>query len=1126
MKRPAFWLLFSGLALVAGLLAYRYFPKAFSIVALEITMDRDRALSEARAMMTRELLGPAGYRQAASFALDSDAQTFVELEGGGKDAFTRMLREGLYAAYTWRVRHFKEGEANETLIRFTPDGRPYGFHVKLKEDAPGAALDATAARTIAEQMARERWSVDLAPFAIVEQGQERRPSGRVDHTFTYERPSPTLNEGRYRLRLVVGGDRLTELTHFVKVPEAFSRRYENMRSANEAIGIGAVVSMTLLYIVGGIGIGLFFMLRRRWVIARPAVVWGAIVGLLQALAVLNSWPLLWMTYDTAVPRSTFIGQQIALAVALFVGMSAFLALSFMAAESLTRRAFGSHPQLWRIWGRPGSSTAVLGRTAAGYLLVPVFIAYEVGLYMFADRVLGWWTPSEALLHPDVLATYVPWLTAIANSLQAGFWEEALFRAIPIAGAALIGERVGHRRLFIVIAFVVQAVVFGAGHAPYPTLPSFARPVELMIPSIGFGLLYLYFGLLPAVVLHFAFDAVLFALPIFVSDAPGILIQQVSVVVMTLVPLLVVFWRRAQAGRWTTIEPDDLNAAWTPPPITDRSAAPRVQRHHALTARARAAWLAAGAAGAIVCAAAAFGGDRPETLPVDRHDATRIARQTLEQRGATLDGSWRLMAAPSGGGNAPHRFVSETAGEQRRLELLGTYLPLPHWRVRAATFEGDVAERAEEWSVTIRRTREVGRVHHALPEHRPGASLDDGAARQVAHAAAAERFGLQAERGDLREISAKPSRRAARTDWEFVFADATVPPLPQGELRVQVEIAGDQVAGTGRLVHVPEEWGRQQRAAQTRAVVIGILSSVLFGGIALAAAITAVVSWSRRRFAPWLFVAGTGLMLVVSIASAANGWPLVLGSLSTAQPLKLQVAGLVGIGLVGLTIGAVLVGLALGALPHRLAGGGALADGDALRLGVAAGLFGAGVSAVAAWLQTPVWSRTADVEALGNVVPILGLTLDPIPALLMRMAIFITLLAGIDRLTSGWTGRRMLGTAVLVVFGFLTAGAPQDTGVVRWLVAASLTASGLFVAYVTLLRADLTMMPLALATMAVTSMLMRGAAQPFAGALLGSILGAVLTAVVGWWWFRALRRHRPTVAAATIPPPVMLQGRDR
>ena len=98
----------------------------------------------------------------------------------------------------------------------------------------------------------------------------------------------------------------------------------------------------------------------------------------------------------------------------------------------------------------------------------MFFAYDVILYLVATRAFGWWTPAEALLHPDVLASYVPWLSAIANSLQAGFWEECLFRAVPLAGAALIGDRFGKRGLFLAIAFVVQAIIFGAGHAPYPT----------------------------------------------------------------------------------------------------------------------------------------------------------------------------------------------------------------------------------------------------------------------------------------------------------------------------------------------------------------------------------------------------------------------------------------------------------------------------------------------------------------------------------------------------------------------------------------------------------------------------------------------------------------------------------
>src|SRR6185369_14927437 len=99
---------------------------------------------------------------------------------------------------------------------------------QLREDAPGPALDGTAARRIAEDGATSRWNVDLSKFSVAEQGQERRPSGRVDHTFTYERADATLKEGRYRLTLTVSGDRLTGVNPFIKIPQAFTRRYASM----------------------------------------------------------------------------------------------------------------------------------------------------------------------------------------------------------------------------------------------------------------------------------------------------------------------------------------------------------------------------------------------------------------------------------------------------------------------------------------------------------------------------------------------------------------------------------------------------------------------------------------------------------------------------------------------------------------------------------------------------------------------------------------------------------------------------------------------------------------------------------------------------------------------------------
>jgi hypothetical protein len=1104
VKRPAFWISLALISLAATAAAFHYFPQAFSIVALDITMTRERALTDASAIAARDGLGPAGYRQAASFALDSETQTFVELEGGGKTAFTTMLREQLHSAYTWRVRHFREGKPNETLIRFTPDGRPEGFVERLDENAPGAALEAADARRRAEADAQARWRVDLAPFTLAEQGQERRPGGRVDHTLTYERSSPTLGEGRYRLRLVLSGDRLTEVTRFVQIPEAFRRRYDSMRSANGAIGIASVVGMVLLYVVGGIGVGLFFMLRARYVLWRHAAVWGLVVGAMQALATLNEWPLMWMTYDTAVPRATFVAGQVATLAATLVGFSAFMALSFVAAETLGRKAFGHHPQFWRVWSKgPGSSTEILGTTVAGYLLVSVFFAYDVGLYLLATRLFGWWTPSEALLHPDVLATYVPWLSAIANSLQAGFWEECLFRAVPLAGAALIGDRFGKRGLFLVIAFVVQAAIFGAGHAPYPTQPSYARPVELILPSIGFGLLYVSFGLLPGIVLHFAFDVVWFALPIFLSEAPGIWFQQLMVVVMTLVPVGIVLFRRAQAAAWTALSPADRNQAWTPPPAAEpEPAAPPIVQT-GLSPRTRTVWLAIGAVSIVACIWGALARERTDMFALSRTTAADIARTALAARGVTLGPEWRVLPVPDDGRGGPHEFVSETAGEDRRRQLLGTYLPEPRWNVRVATFEGDVAERAEEWRVFVTRAGGILRTEQTLPEARPGATLDESAARERAVAIVARDFGLE----KLREVSARPAKRKARTDWTFIFVDASLPPLPQGEPRIAVEIAGDDVTAVRRFVFVPEQWERQQRAASTRNVIVRIVVGVVFGGLLVAAAVGGVVAWSRRRYAPRLFLAATAFMFAVMLAAAANGWPSAQALFVTEIPLPIQLLGAIGIGLVALIINSALAGLALGAQPERLEGSGAVPARDALLLGSAIGAFAAALLGLAGSLRTPAWADAANIAPLGSFVPVVAVAVEPLTGFLTRAAVILSLLTGIHHATSGWTRHRVLSGAVVALVGFLSAGAPAGSALAGWAAAGAVLGTGLLVAYATVLRSDLTMVPIALGAMMAIGAIGRGLQRAFPGALPGALVAAVLTALLAWWCFLALRRWR-------------------
>ena len=420
-KRPAFWIAFALLSLISAVFAVFNFSKAFPIVSLDLRMDRAAALRSARTLAAENHWGPAGaFRQVASFGVDDTVKTFVELQGGGKDAFRDMLAKGLYAAYTWRVRHFEPGEANETLVRFTPAGTPYGFRERLKETAPGPSLSEDQARRIAEDTAVRRWHVDLALYSRAETSKEVRPNGRADHTFVYERNAEHAGAGRYRLRLVVSGDRLTELTHFLRVPEAFARQYEQMRSANDGIAFGAQAVAIVLYLIGGCMVGVFLMLRKRWLVWQQAVVLGVVIALLQALADLNAWPLIWTTYDTALPVNTFVLQRLFAIAGSFVITAGYLSLSFMAAESLSRKAFPNHPQQWKLWSRDAAgSVQVLGRTAGGYLYTGIEFAFIVGFYLLVSRLLHWWTPSEALVDPDVLATYVPWLSAFAPSVQAG-----------------------------------------------------------------------------------------------------------------------------------------------------------------------------------------------------------------------------------------------------------------------------------------------------------------------------------------------------------------------------------------------------------------------------------------------------------------------------------------------------------------------------------------------------------------------------------------------------------------------------------------------------------------------------------------------------------------------------------
>jgi hypothetical protein len=1119
-RKPAFWIAFAVFSALSAVFAWRYFPAALPLINLDVKMTRGDALARAASIADRLDLAPAGAQRAVIFAHDGATQNFVELEAGGKPAFTRMLNGTLYSPYWWEVRLFKPGETAEARLRFRPDGAIYGFTRKVPESEPGAALDAAAARAIAEKSARADWAIDFAPYKLLEQSQVQLPNGRIDHSFVYEREHEQLGDGRYRMRLGVAGDRLVDLTHLVYIPEAFERRFQEMRFANNAIAEVAGISAGALYGIGGCVLGVLWLLRRRALLWRPALVAGAIVAGLNALALVANAPQAWFNFDTAQPTWVFWGQQVAVAVLIFIGGGLALGLVFMAAESLSRRAFPRHPQLWRLWSRPAAPSAeVLGRTAAGYLAVPIELALIAAFYFVTNRYFGWWQPSETLTDPNILGSALPALAPIGMALQAGFMEECLFRAVPLSIAALLGSHFGHRRLLIALALVLQALVFGAAHANYPGFPSYSRLVELAGPAFVWGLIFVRFGLLPTVILHAVFDLTLMSIPVFLIEGEGSTINQALVIAAGLVPLAIVLARRFRARKWLALPEALRNGAWQTPPAAAAAALLRGRAAAgAWTARVQRALPLLGVAG--LAAIALSGGLQRDTPPllIDRAQAEIAADAAVAQRGMKPGDGWKRfstvrLVTDDAGAAQWHQFVWREAGRDAYEKLIGNWLAPPLWEVRYARFDGgDVADRAEEWRVTVAGDGTVRQVRHQLPEKRPGAKLSREQARTLAQQEIRQRFGL--DPAALREVSAEQQERPARADWQFTYADPAVEVGKGGEARVIVAIAGDEIAGSGRYVFVPETWQRAERLRASRLSLAknAIRLALIVAGFA--AIIATIIAWSRGRFdkrAFWLALCAVG---AATLLSGINAWPAFAMQLKTAEPLAPQIAlGAAGIGLslVPLTLlASLLAGVAVWeAREHSVPETGI---GALWLRGASAGFFVAGVEALAGTVAAQDFPRSARYTIENAWFPWLDALLRSVSAPVLGVTVTIIALHWLERWTDGWRRRRWLVYAALTIATAALAALSADD----WpaIVVGGLVGGALYtLLFATVLRYDLRLVPAFVAANAIVRIVANALLKGTATGAFHAALEIAATLAVAWAITRYLLRVNTPVAAA-------------
>ena len=902
------WCFFGLLGFIAAMYV---FPFVYPILHISITMNRSQALEKAAQFVQSRGFQTSECSSVVMFTHDEDVQNFAELAGGGKDAFVEMFENDYYQPYYWKVRFYKEQAIEETEVIFTPQGKLYGYIHKVSEKTPGVSLSLQDAQKKAEEELKD-FGIDLTKYNLVEHAQEEAASKRLDHVCTYERTDVFMNEGKYRISVKIAGDQVISCKHFVKVPEAFIRTYQEMRSSNGLLGmIGSLLLLGLYIFIFGACIA-YSLYKTRYLIWKTPFYIALIFAILLGVGLhVNQFPLWGFSYYTHIPYALFLLQK-ALTIVMFFFM--YFGMFFFASllgEGITRMVHGNQVQLWDVF-KPGYWRSILyiQHVAWAYGFVGIFFFYEVAFQFIMSTYFGWWMPAEDLSDVNILSTFIPWFEPIMNSFQAGFTEELLCRAIPLGLLLWLVPDMKKRPLLFFIAMLVQGIIFGLLHAPYPMQPSYARVIELIPVSFAFGYLYCFVGLIPGIIAHYVFDALLMSIPLFVSDFT---FQKIIALFFILLPLLIALYSYARG--LLVLDSVYLNSSWKSFYKEKEQTEAQDDEYTHMPKTVRYIILVCGILGM-------FGAyqyrQRSYDLPalhITKSDALKIAQEACEKQFNLSLESWEKYITLPAYDNSGLNFIWKTYGKEAYAKLQARYGVDPSWKVRFIRFNTDVAHRAEEYQAFVGPKQGQIAVSKIVPEIEQGACLNQKQASEVAYDCLKAKYCV--EKSEVELISAVEKDHMHRKDWTFIFKDAvSYYSYDKGQGRLTVMIAGDQVVRSIASIYPGEEWDREQQSESVLKYLVQIIVLAIVWMVTVYAWILCAWNIFKRSRLSKLLSFWVPLFVSLGIISIINMLPASLSTFNTIQPYNHQLTFTLLFSLIGLLVGVVGRIMAIGIIAEK------------------------------------------------------------------------------------------------------------------------------------------------------------------------------------------------------------------
>lgn len=840
-------LLVAALSLAVGVPNfYRAFPEA----SIDFAITREQARDQALSFLERRGLDASGHHHSAAFKYDSPTKTFLERELGLEGATALIGRP--VRLWRWSNRWTRELQKEEFQVELTTTGELVGFAHLIDEAAPGAHLALDEARRLAEGFLAGMGR-DLAGLEFVEYQTLARP-GRTDYAFTWKLAGFEVEDATYRLSVGVQGDEVGRYAEGLKVPEAWQREYQQLRSANEATGMLALLFMVFTWLA------LLFCLVRsarrqelRW---KGASLFGLIAFALTFLSQINELPVnIHNAYQTTQTFGSFLTRSLLVALMAGLGAGLFIAFIVAGAEPVYRRAYGQHLDLFAQFRPQGLRTKrfLLG-SALGLALTAFFFAYQTLFYLSAEA-FGAWSPAE-IPYSEMVNTYFPWVTVLLIGFLPAVMEEFTSRAFSIPFlTGLLRSRW--------TAVVISALIWGFAHANYPQQPFWIRGLEVGIGGLIVGAVMLRWGLLPALVWHYTVDALYTALILLRSSNPYYVLTAGLGAGLLLVPLALAAWCYWRRGAFADPTPLLNRSEAPPPPPPPAPAPPAPAPSRPPFPRRRALALA----GVLALGALLFLPQTQEALPdldfaVDREEAARRSRQVLAAEGVDPSHYRQVVFQRFQADQEAMKYLLETGGMEALNLLYRDELQAALWEAR---FFRPLEK--EEYQVVLRPDGSLRTLQHQVAEEAAGADLGQDQALQVAEAHL--RFhGLDPQVMELVESSSEKlaARRDHRLVWEAPQGDWRNP--GEARYRWEVAVAGDRAIALQRYLKLPETWLRHRRESTLfRSVVQGLL-------VAVAAGIALHLLWLllrqvRRGGMEWglllrVGAAGSGLFLLARL----------------------------------------------------------------------------------------------------------------------------------------------------------------------------------------------------------------------------------------------------------------------